>query len=865
MNYRSTNQIRGLGTLTKVVGPNTARLVNLGFLDDSPQNFDVVDDVITENKSSVQCPVCWKYFDEDSNELERSQHVECCLSNRGHVLSAAEMSRPPPVKIDQEERSSETMKHNDTTKISVHPANTFETVIVGRRYLKGSNAKLLRNQKFEICWEPNNKHDSNAILAVRNEDGCSIGHIPKDIAKELGPLLRDGKVSGHGVVLEASSKHENVPVQITLNFTGESYDQRSIMNTIRDHMCLHNQESSLKLLDRLKHIFHTVEQIESKALGQEEHKFMSNFRSHSAASQLLFAKLCQRNKVYFSVRKISSDGYDKNKQVEELLETGLFVFVDITSRDLSKATKARILSDIFQNKDLIGILNGDVQLSKVRSMKREDLVAHVVMKMEATLNFGSCWSKRLYQHIMRASGGIFKISKLHIRSYHRIQRLFFLNEGHSLATWHGVDQGFLRYPKYVITRQREVFENQRAFLDYEKSLFHAHQLILSIEKKDAKAVDMCLEPAWKMLDQQENKLFDYSTHEPPFFMQYNSKWVYSVMATIGIGILEKKKEYRTAIERLQQLLGGHYCSEKRGYWWIRLSTDLEHIGRPTDSLELAETALADSSIRLDEELILRKRILKLSKPPRRWKKPGWIHEMPTEPTTVCIEARPLTNTRGEKCRFIGYDSSICTVEQLALQFYALDENGAYNGIHSEGGIWCSIFSLLLWPALFEVQVPDAFRTSFQTAPLDLGYPGFYESRRKTIDDILENIKMGKALYLIEKSWKAHYGVAVRGVSWDKYDLSTLQSIVSCIGGHGLAAVCKLFCEDYSNWTSGMPDLLLWNEKNTSVKLAEVKSMRDTLSEKQRAWISFLDKSGIPCEVLKIREPAARVKRQKKYS
>ena len=859
MSYRNLSQIRGFGTLSRVVGSNTARLAKLGYPDFSDESGNDVVEIRKQGKSNTQCPVCWEYFDIGLSESDMSHHVTNCLL-QPKALPVQQKSEPEEINLVEDEDISNTLQSKSPDLL---PQNAFETLIVGRKYYSGS-VKMVMNQPFEISWEPDNPHDPNAIAVNLPGNKRTIGHLPRKIAATLGPLLRDGRLTGNGTVLRGeAAQHSNVLVRITLRGV-EDFDVTGVIGEIIKGDTELMTESSRKLLDKLNHIFQTVEKIESKALGSDEKNFLDRFRSHSDPCKVFFAKLSQRNKKYFSVQNSSRDGQDNRKIVSELCQTGLLSWVNLSSRCISNSKKASILSDIFQNKDLAAILGNDGSFNKSRSIHRADLISHIVMKMEAKFSFGSSWGKMLYQDIQNISGGIFEISKPEFRAFHRIQRLFFLNEGHSLATWHGVDEGFLRYPDYAITRQREVFPNQRMFLEYEKSLFHAHKLIAAIEAQDEEGIHASLEPAWRILDYQENKIIDYPEANPPsFFLQYNSKWIYSVMATIGIGMLEKNKQYKAAIERLQQLLGGKYCYEKRGYWWIRLSINLEHIGRPTDSLELAETALADSSIRLDEKLTLRRRILKLSKPPRRWKNPVWIHEMPEEPLTICIEARPLGNSRGERCKFIGYDSSICTVEQLALQFYELEENGSYSGIHSESGIWCTLFTLLLWPALFESPVSDTFRTAFQTAPLDLGHPGFYESRKHIIESILDEVRSGSAPTLIEKSWKAHYGVAVRGISWERYELSTIQDIASCIGGSGISAVCRLFCENYS--TSGMPDLLLWNNSRTSCKVAEVKTTRDILSDKQRAWLSFLQSSGIPCEVLKIKEPEttkSRAKRRK---
>lgn len=119
------------------------------------------------------------------------------------------------------------------------------------------------------------------------------------------------------------------------------------------------------------------------------------------------------------------------------------------------------------------------------------------------------------------------------------------------------------------------------------------------------------------------------------------------MATAGVSLLEKKREYVLAIERLQQLLGGTprkgrggstkrsgvhphsphqgahltplhplisggvYCGTRRGDWWIRLSINLEHLGRVGEALEMAEAGLADDWLSHGDRLALQRRVLRL--------------------------------------------------------------------------------------------------------------------------------------------------------------------------------------------------------------------------------------------------------------
>lgn len=73
--------------------------------------------------------------------------------------------------------------------------------------------------------------------------------------------------------------------------------------------------------------------------------------------------------------------------------------------------------------------------------------------------------------------------------------------------------------------------------------------------------------------------------------------------------------------------------------------------------------------------------------------------------------RPLNCEMGKKNRFYGEDGEQCGVEQLVLQHYA-GEGGGWHGVHTESGIWLTIFGLLMWDIIF-ADVPNVFRTKFQ--------------------------------------------------------------------------------------------------------------------------------------------------------
>ena len=84
-------------------------------------------------------------------------------------------------------------------------------------------------------------------------------------------------------------------------------------------------------------------------------------------------------------------------------------------------------------------------------------------------------------------------------------------------------------------------------------------------------------------------------------------------------------------------------------------------------------------------------------PPRRWKKPSYATKALWRPRETKFVGRPTNRERSTKSKFVGFDDEDdISVEMLALQFFAQAENGSWTGVHSENGIWSTLFALLFW-------------------------------------------------------------------------------------------------------------------------------------------------------------------------
>lgn len=98
--------------------------------------------------------------------------------------------------------------------------------------------------------------------------------------------------------------------------------------------------------------------------------------------------------------------------------------------------------------------------------------------------------------------------------------------------------------------------------------------------------------------------------------------------------------------------------------------------------------------------------------------------------------------------------------------------------HCETRILTTIFGLLFWDIIF-ADVPGAFETRYQTAPLDLLYDSFYRARKKIIDKRLQELKDGKGREILQKHDETYRDkmVVCVGVSWDLCAREDLLDIV----------------------------------------------------------------------------------------
>uniref|UniRef100_A0A7S1XAQ0 Fanconi-associated nuclease n=1 Tax=Compsopogon caeruleus TaxID=31354 RepID=A0A7S1XAQ0_9RHOD len=215
----------------------------------------------------------------------------------------------------------------------------------------------------------------------------------------------------------------------------------------------------------------------------------------------------------------------------------------------------------------------------------------------------------------------------------------------------------------------------------------------------------------------------------PFLWYLTATNVLAGVVWHSVAILERRKLYGMAIERLRFLLETNLTPHRRGKFYDRLSIDLaEHVQELDQALAVCVDGLKDLSLkrstRRGEKATLSCRAVKLTKKLKQARhSPSTYLDLsdvePSQERTIpssAIVGRPLEMVACLKSVFIGLDDERASVERLVLEHFA--EEGAWNGVHCEGSLILDLFILLMWEVVF-ADIPDAFLTPYQSFPRDL--------------------------------------------------------------------------------------------------------------------------------------------------
>ncbi|XP_061967109.1 fanconi-associated nuclease 1 homolog isoform X1 [Populus nigra] len=749
---------------------------------------------------------------------------------------------------------SEVMKSIEAVPVGDISGVFLETFIVGRRFSVEKELNLGAN----ICLlrETDNAKDPNAIQVLLADSRCCkvLGYLPRELAQYLSPLIDKYSLTFKGCITSVPKHYLDV-VPIQIECCEVMLESNKDHTEIEDFTCswknvLHVAESAknyppsmTKYQQNFWVLIQEVLKSNPHLFTNDEKMFLESFISLSDDSQRLFVRLYTRKGPWFRMSNISyPEVTDSQQAIMDLSAMGYmcsFKGVDeLQENDMEKILNLLTVSELREI--------ASMSKNGTRVTRKQDLIASVFSSYED----GVC--PFLPIAILDRTGICIKISSKAESLIWRAERLFFLNGEQDLSAFLLVDLGIIKYPAYHCIISEQIFSARSDVIAYEEAIEVAQMMDESLDENKSESVLRCIKIAESRMSHTKASHSTASELVTAFFSCFSASWVYSKVLFLGVSFLERERRYMDAINLLKRLLFIFTCDGRRGNWTLRLSIDLEHVGCPNESLLVAEDGLLDPWVRAGSRMALQRRVLRLGKPPRRWKAPSFSLFIKRKIREVHIQGRPLNCEAGIKSRFYGEDGAQCGVEQLALQYYA-GQGGGWQGVHTESGIWLTIFALLMWDIIFS-DLPNVFRNRFQTAPLDLETDNFYPARKSLIESQLQKIYDGTAEMILITSWELHSGTACRGVNWDRHSLPELRAAVTCVGGPCLASLCRHLAQDYRSWSSGMPDLLLWRfhgEYKGEAKLVEVKGPRDCLSEQQRAWLLLLMDCGFNTEVCKV--------------
>lgn len=661
--------------------------------------------------------------------------------------------------------------------------------------------------------------------------------------------------------------------------------------------------------------------------GSDDMTWIAKFNSLPIVAQKLYVRLYHRKTAWLRLGQVKYP--DISKHIELVLKklacTGfILMFDDDRSTDLNleeilELLPAPSLKDLAKSYKLS--VNG-LQKNQIRNeickmcRKQRSLIGGYFMKKPGSSKMSL--ESNVLKRACKALGPCYKVAPYPRTVFNRVLLVFDVTRGiddESECTLTGSQNAFgqgrhlqlsallmtgmgrVTYPTCTVDRPTPIFSRRADLLHYETAFQFQTDVLGCVESAQWKEASLLCENANSVsIDISTNDPISGENAEklPEFLRCFTAQWTYTRLRSLEVEILQRLKNYKKAVEILQELLSQRmYCTSRRGHWWERLALNMDqHLKDPVRSLDVIHESLQDSDVRVGHKLALAQRVnkiltsrsaKKLSQLTTTYKeklKPIIdrleIQEAPVVEITGCLLP---TEVQSGKSRFVtsqpGNGNSaeetstvICSVEELALSHYkAL---GYSCGIHGEGGTFSALFSLFFWDIIFLGGIPDVFRTSYQSHPLDFHTDGFYVTRREIIEQRLCSIYALKdedfeiqekendeepsksVLDIMNATWSMEYGKSCAGMDWERFSsLQEAMGFVRCIGGKVLSGIFRRLAKDLRHTRSGLPDLVVWNPLDKIYKMVEVKGPGDRLSTNQKLWIDELLKLDANIEVCRV--------------
>uniref|UniRef100_A0A803V0I6 Fanconi-associated nuclease n=1 Tax=Ficedula albicollis TaxID=59894 RepID=A0A803V0I6_FICAL len=571
-----------------------------------------------------------------------------------------------------------------------------------------------------------------------------------------------------------------------------------------------------------------------RLFNEQDLNIITKFYKLSVGGQKLYVRLFQRKLNWLKVNKIEYEEISKDLSpiIEELAEAR---FLQTESEledlceglDLLSAPELRTLAKVFHLPNPNGqkqqLVDDFLKLSKQRSIfsRSQAGIGTVILKRVKDLA-GKC------VRICKGTRAVFS----------RILLLFSLPESLEeeeagsagqglLSTVLRANMGQMVFPSYTVNRKTQVFQDREDLIRYATAVHLSNDIATSMVNgnwEEANRLYLCAKETWSEL--KNHPSLSYHRILPDYLRRFTVGWVYTRILSQGVEILQRLHKYKEAVQQLQSLLAQDvYCADSRGRWWDRLALNLHQHLKNTKKVTISGKMCPQTGMG----------------------------------KSVFLMEDIGDGEGGEDCRV---STVMCSVEELALTHYR--RNGFDQGIHGEGSTFITLYGILMWDIIFMDDIPDVFRTSYQTFPLDLYTDSFYENRRAVIEARLQQLHTASSetlAKLVADVWTTQEGKAAALVNWGRFiSLQQVQSLVSCLGGAFLSGVFRRFARDLRHCRGGLPDLLVWRSHSQRFKLVEVKGPHDRLSPKQVLWLSELHQLGAAVEVCHVQDVGGKSQR-----
>ncbi len=601
-------------------------------------------------------------------------------------------------------------------------------------------------------------------------------------------------------------------------------------------------------------ILKNVVAIYSNIFIEDESDLISTIQMLENDPQRLFYRLFLRKATWFRVSKLDyRDIEDIPTSNLTLIDLKLCEGMSDSINDYLDLLSIEELKDYCRKRKLT-----------VKSATRDNLIEAVISSKSShqqTLSFGPCKKLKvsnavsIVDSVKQFCGPIVRIVPDKLEGFSKIVDLFFVassgnGDADNLATAILTDLNRRKYPEYQIERSGPLFNSRLQWKRYEEARYEANavgEFLVEDEKVDVERLSYYVSD---ILHRWTSELKQSSYYESIryFLRRHTPGWIYTKCLGILAELLERLRFYEKSTILYEMLLSqALFCHGKRGKWWERSALNLhKHLRRPDEALNICSEGLEDPHVRTDSRLALMRRKAKIEKD-ESWE------EHPIE--EIIIEGvLETTGSSGRKLVFRINEDTTGSVEDLVLYHFSI--NGDWNGMHTESSVYTSLFTILFWDIIYH-PVLDVFQSPHQTCPLDFYTDNFYPEREHLIINRLSHIsREGYWKDELVEGYNSHHGTVCVGVSWESYSLEDLWNVMRAVGGKALAVIFKSFAEDYKNHLSGMPDLILWRDKDGFVEhmLVEVKSARDRLSDAQRHWSYIFSNAGVKMIVCKVKHP-----------